>query len=150
MKIQDGEDITIRCLGMINEARCQLKEKTLDLGQITICEKVSSTIWIKNKDKFSAIYQIDQDSVPPFTEIYPMKGKLNPDQMIGIKVYFQCKEEVEIKQEIKIELRGGQPLVVDFSVQTIIPNIRIEENEFDFGEVTTLGNHGSLKMTIVN
>ena len=79
-----------------------------------------------------------------------MKGKLNPDQMLGIKVLFLCREEIRIRQDIVINLRGGQPLRVDFNVQTILPKVRILENEFDFGEVTTLGNSGFQYMTIVN
>lgn len=49
-----------------------------------------------------------------------------------------------------ISLRGGQPLRVDFNVQSILPKVRILENDFDFGEVTTLGNSGFQYMTIVN
>ncbi len=37
-----------------------------------------------------------------------------------------------------------------FKVKTIIPKVSILEEEFDFGGVTTLGNSGILKMTILN
>ena len=150
MKVDDGIEQVIRCQGQTNEAKCQLREKTVSLGQIPICEKASGIIWIKNKDKYSAVYQISQESLPPFTEIHPMKGKMNPDQMIGLKVLFMCQEEVKINQEIIINLRGGQPLRVDFQVQTILPKVYILEPMFDFGEVTTLGNSSVKYMTIIN
>ncbi len=47
--------------------------------------------------------------------------------MIGLKVLFMCKEEVKVTQEIIINLRGGQPLRIDFSVQTILPKVFVQE-----------------------
>lgn len=39
-------------------------------------------------------------------------------------------------------IRGGKTLRLPFSVTTIIPDIQIIEDKFDFGNITTLGNPG--------
>jgi hypothetical protein len=41
-------------------------------------------------------------------------------------------------------------LKIPFQVKTVIPAVEILQDQFDFGRLTTLGNEGSLKMTIQN
>lgn len=47
-------------------------------------------------------------------------------------------------------VRGGKILKLDFTVKSIIPKVEIKEEAFDFGKITTLGNSGTLEMTLVN
>ena len=49
-----------------------------------------------------------------------------------------------------MNIRGGKPVKLPFSVNTVVPKVMVLEDEFDFGGVTTLGNSGSLRMTILN
>lgn len=35
-------------------------------------------------------------------------------------------------------------------MKTIIPLVEILQDQFDFGKLTTLGNEGTLKMTLIN
>ena len=41
-------------------------------------------------------------------------------------------------------------LKIPFYVKTVIPQVVILQEQFDFGKLTTLGNEGSLKMTLFN
>ncbi len=63
---------------------------------------------------------------------------------------FFSKEEQEIKGEIVVNIRGGKTLRLPFCVITILPEIVVEEDKFDFGNITTLGNPGIANMTLVN
>lgn len=55
-----------------------------------------------------------------------------------------------MKGDIIIMIRGGKILKIPFVGTTIIPDVEILENEFNFGNITTLGNSITLKMTISN
>lgn len=55
-----------------------------------------------------------------------------------------------MKGEIIIVIRGGKILKIPFIGTTIIPKVEILEEEFNFGNITTLGNSITLKMTVVN
>jgi hypothetical protein len=65
-------------------------------------------------------------------------------------VRFLVKEEATVKGEIVILIRGGRVLKIPFSGRTIIPEVVILEESFNFGNITTLGNSTILTMTVVN
>ena len=55
-----------------------------------------------------------------------------------------------MKGDIIITIRGGKVYKVPFIGTSIIPKVEILEDEFNFGNITTLGNSITLKMTVVN
>lgn len=60
------------------------------------------------------------------------------------------KTETVVKGDVLIYIRGGKTIQIPFYAKSIIPNIVILENEFNFGNITTLGNAGGQKMALVN
>jgi hypothetical protein len=83
-------------------------------------------------------------------EVIPLKGKILPDELKSLEVRFQLKEEQAVSGEIHIMIRGGKVLKLPVSARTILPKVEILEHEFDFGNITTLGNSTPYKMTLVN
>lgn len=80
-----------------------------------------------------------------------MQDRINSEETKYLKLSFNCKKEIELSNEtININVRGGKPLSLPFSIKTIIPDININEEEFNFGGITTLGNPGELNLTITN
>lgn len=63
---------------MVSESKCQIIEKDITLGLIPVCTKTLGQITIKNLQKSSAIFNVSH-KLPPYTEVIPMKGKLQPD-----------------------------------------------------------------------
>ena len=97
-----------------------------------------------------------------------MKGRLGPDHSIILKViyifenlkllflifnnnfknhkvFFYSKLECKINETITISFRGGKPILLPFSVTTIIPKVKILESQFDFNSITTLEQSGELQ-----
>lgn len=64
-----------------------------------------------------------------------------------MKVSFFCKEEKKIEKDITVEIRGGKPISLPFTVVTVIPRVHIVEEEFNFGGVV-FGNSETLPITI--
>ena len=63
---------------------------------------------------------------------------------------FLSKEEIAVKGEVVIFIRGGRVLKIPFTGRTVIPDVSIIEEEFNFGNITTLGNSLPMKMTVTN
>ena len=63
---------------------------------------------------------------------------------------FFSNEEREVKGEVSILIRGGKLLTVPVVARAIIPKVEIVEEEFDFGNITTLGTSNQLSLTLVN
>lgn len=127
-----------------------MKQTELNLGQIVVSKECSSFFQVKNTSRIPAIFRVQLEQLPDYTDVVPITGKIMPDQTQELSVKFCCTEERQIEKPIQVLIRGGKVLSLPFSVKTVVPRIEIKESAFDFGKITTLGNSGVLPMTIVN
>ena len=81
---------------------------------------VEQTIWVQNFSKMTVLHVRDP---PPFTEIFPLKLKLMPDESKHFKVSFMCRSEENIDTEVYFKLyklslypRGTNPIKIPFKV----------------------------------
>lgn len=141
----------VKCVGRVNEVKCMIPDKCIDLGSIPICKREESGFNIRNLCRHLVVFQIDEEKRPPFVEFSVEKGRIQPDSTLFVKVVFVGgKEEIKVDSEIQVNIRGARPLHIPFKVHTIVPNVCILQDEFDFGAVTTLGNSSMQTMTIQN
>lgn len=99
LKIEDGTQLGIRCIGQVNEARCVFMEKQLDFGSVPVGLKTKDqTIHIKNQLRTQAVYQIINNN--DFLTIYPMDGKIPADQKMQFTVGFMSNIEQDFQTEI--------------------------------------------------
>jgi hypothetical protein len=75
---------------------------------------------------------------------------MGPDEVRTITVRFTCREERTVRGDITVLVRGGRTIKFPFFAKTVVPRIEITQPEFDFGNITTLGNAGVLPMTLTN
>lgn len=148
MKIRDGEPKTLRVIASVNETRCEVNPNSINFGCLAVAQKSTINMYLKNTNpKWSAIYKIDTDSLPPNLEVKPIKGRVLPDNSEKLEVSYCSKIHEEIRsQDFVIKIRGSRSLNVPVSAKTIIPKLVIYENEFDFGTVT-YGSSSTLNMT---
>jgi hypothetical protein len=78
-----------------------------------------------------------------------MKGKIAAQDIKNLNVTFYCPLKKKVDTEIIIKIRGGQIIKMAFSAEISIPEVRVIEDELDFGEVR-YGNTGSIYMTLQN
>lgn len=82
-------------------------------------------------------------------QIFPLKGKIQGDSKFAFKVNFFSNQVKQIKSEIVVNVRGGKPLRMPVVINSIVPEIYIEEKAIDFGGIT-FGDQKTLPITIVN
>lgn len=49
MKVLDGGNVTLKCIGIVSDSKCVIMEKEINFGLIPVCKKVTATISIKNQ-----------------------------------------------------------------------------------------------------
>ena len=97
------------------------------------------------------MFRVQTETLPPYTKVIPEQQRLGTEEVKHLNVIFSCNKEIVINEgAITINIRGGRPIKMPFSVTTIIPKISIIQEELNFGGITTLGNPGTLQMTISN
>ena len=148
LNVQDGDAQFLTCVGYVNEAKCDFKESLLDFEQVLVSDEKVKTVYLKNKHKTTAVFQIPMTLLPGVT-VTPMRGRIPPDSHLELKVAFQLNDPQVISGDILVNIRGGKPAKLAIKAEAVVPQVRILEEEFDFGGVT-YGGTGTLKMTLVN
>ena len=152
MKVVDGPYRTLLCKSVLNEVKCEFSANHLDFGIMCVSEKKTLTTLLQNKiSKTFAVFAVDQTNLAATgLEINPLRERIPPDESTKFEITYCSLKPTRLEnKEVKINLRGAQPAILTISATTIIPDVRIKEEEFNFGEVT-FGNTESLKMTLVN
>ena len=121
------------------------------MGEIQVSHRKELILPLKNMLRHTTAFFIDGLTLPEGVEIFPLKGKLLPDELKNLKLVFKCGKEMTIKaQDIKFQIRGGKYLLLPFSVTTLLPDLFLEEDILDFGQVATLGKPRDLIMNLFN
>lgn len=146
-----GQFKTVKCLGIVNETSCEILQNNINFGNIAVGQLKSTFFSIKNShNKSCTIFTLDESTVPEGVEIRPKIGKICPEDTQKIELEFLLRKKLEYKNhEIVFQIRGSSPLKVYLTVNTTIPNVEIEQTEFNFDKVT-FGNKCSLPMDISN
>ena len=148
LQIEDGKRIEVKCVGIVNEAKCAFVEKVLDFGNVPVGLKAKDMMLnIKNQLRQTSIFHVECDA--PELTISPMKGKILGDQKMIFTVGFISHVPKNFQTEIVVHIRGGKPLRMLVKASAIIPEIQIEQPEVDFGGIT-LGDSKTLPITIHN
>jgi hypothetical protein len=148
LQIDDGNSVDVKCLGIVNEAKCAFVEKQLDFGNIPVGLKaVEQTLHIRNQMRTTAIFHVECDAEE--LTIFPMKGRITADQKQILTVGFVSHVELDFDAEITVHIRGGRPLKLPVRACAKIPDIEIEEPALDYGGIT-FGDSKTLDLTIYN
>ena len=135
LKIQDGESEELKCSGQVTEAKCIFLEKQLDFGNVHVgLQAKDRTVHIKNQLRTPAIFHVQCDAKE--LQIFPLKGNIQGDSKFAFKVSFISNQVKSLKSEIVVNIRGGKPLRIPVLVNSIVPEIYIEEKAIDFGGIT--------------
>ena len=75
MKIEDGAEEDLRCVGSVNESKCLFLEKTLNFGNTHVGIRTKDqTITIKNQMRTSAVFHVENNDEE--IVIQPRKGRI--------------------------------------------------------------------------
>ena len=150
MKIEDGMDLAVKCTGIAPDSKCSIKETEVDMGEIQVSQRKECFVNLKNHLRHATAFRVVRD-LPAGLEVWPMKDRVGTEENKTVKLAFCRKEEIVIKDfVITFQIKGGKVLKLPFSVKTILPNVEVIEEIFDFGQVTTLGNPGILRFSMRN
>jgi len=148
MKIEDGVTLTVKCQGFVTESRCLFQEKLLDYGAVPVGIRTKEELLhIKNVLRTPAVFYIKE--VSEDLQISPMMGRIAPDSKQSISCSFLSSIEKQFSTEIEVMIRGGNPIKVPVRAHSVVPQVKIVEEVFDFGGVT-FGDSKTLDLTLEN
>lgn len=148
LKIEDGHNVDVRCVGIVNEAKCTFLEKQVDFGAIAVGQPApAQTVSVRNQLRSTAIFHVENHYEE--LSIHPLHGKIAPESKYMFTVGFQSAVAADFSAEVVVHIRGGKPLRLPVRAVARIPEIQIEQDILDFGGVTR-GDSKTLPLTIYN
>ena len=148
LKIEDGNPVDVKCTGVVNEARCVVKEKSVEFDNVPVGLRAKEQVFhVKNQIRVPAVFYVQCDNEE--LTVAPQRGKIAADQQQIFNVGFLSNVEKEFAAEVTVHIRGAKPLKVPVRANAIVPDVKIEEDAFDFGGVT-FGDAKVLPLTLHN
>lgn len=147
LKVEDGNDHSLRCVGQAPEANMNFGVKRLDLGVLAVGLPADRSIPIVNGGKNVAVYHVD--SVPDGVGISPMRGRVSPEGRAEIDVHVLLDRPMQLESAITLNIRGGKPIRLPIMATAVNPNIEFMEDEIEFGQLT-LGAQGVVPISLKN
>jgi hypothetical protein len=151
MTVVDGPYRTLSCKAVLSEVKYEFTNKNIDFGTMSVRDRKVQTTYLKNElSKASLVFQVDLTTLPQGLEIHPLNDRILPGGSARFDLFYCTAKDTPLKNhEVKLNIRGDAPASLLVSANPITPQVRILEEEFNFGEVT-FGNTETLVMTLVN
>lgn len=146
--LENGNPIIMPITGNVSEARCSLVNDVLDFGNVHVGQEEQREFTIKNDYKNKTAYCIknENDSILQFKEA---TGYIDITKK-SVTAIIKCMHKKEnYIEKVEILIRGGNKLILTLKANIMEPNVYIEEEKFDFGQIT-FGGECARKLTFVN
>jgi hypothetical protein len=146
-----GPAKAIKCFGVANEAAYETAGTNINLGSLAVGQRKNAVFTVKNThNKYYTIFRLDESTLPEGVEVKPRSGKICPEDVQKIELEFVSRRRMEYKgHEILFHVRGASPIRVVLALATLVPNVEIEQTEFNFDKIT-FGNKSWLPLDITN
>lgn len=122
------------------------KASKLHLGSVPVGLPVTATTFVVNKGLADSVVRVMSS---PNVECTPESSLVSGGDMIPMEISFVPQDAGTFKSLITAEQRGGKILTLPLVAEAIMPQVSIEQHEFNFG-VVYFGANKKLPLTVVN
>lgn len=106
---------------------------------------------IKNLSKVSTIYKINiPKDLEQLLTVSHRTGNLPAEELTELCFKFTSFKTMNIEGIIQIAIRGSKSIELPVKARVILPQVRVEADEIDFGNVPIEGNPGEKEIALIN
>ena len=134
MKLKYGKTLEVRCAAVVPECNCVCKTQELRFGEISIGKQYEQKLHLKNFSKIATIFKVNvpkeyENVIVPF----PKAGSIAAEEVSEIVFRVISGKPCSIDTSAVIVVRGAKSIEVPIRATPILPCLRIENEEIDFG-----------------
>ena len=150
LNVTGGVDKTLTVSGIIKEVKAGFEEKKLSLGLVAVGAETKLKTTIKNSGQNSAVFFVDHLDERLGIRVTPEKGIIPAGESLKLEVLVVPKSAQNYENaQLSVSLRGGKPISIKFTGESVVPALDLKEREFQMGWVA-VGSEFRLPMTISN
>jgi hypothetical protein len=147
MKIQGGEDQIIPVRATMKPSPCVVNVKDIAYGTVAVGTKNEKTILIRNTGSNYTCFQVVEG--PSALKVSPSSGFLEAGDSMELTLTLSPHSPEVVSTNIVWEVRGDKPIKLPITFKALIPDIRLIQDEIDFGDVTA-GTSKKLPLVLEN
>ncbi|EFJ49198.1 hypothetical protein VOLCADRAFT_90100 [Volvox carteri f. nagariensis] len=132
--------------GELPEGNVRPKDKELVVSVVPVGIQQSTVLQIKNHGSRDTAFRFlsNEELITK-----PSSGRIAADETLDIEVLFTANEPGTFLSCLALEMRGGNIVKIPFRAEAVVPNVEIEQDEFNFGSVF-VGSSSRLPLTLRN
>ncbi|KAG2493472.1 hypothetical protein HYH03_008289 [Edaphochlamys debaryana] len=132
--------------GELPEGNVRPKDRELAAPVVPVGTQQSTMLQIKNYGNRDTAFRFHANDM---LTIKPNTGRIAADETLDVEVFFTANEPGVMVSTAVLEMRGGNVVRIPFRVEAVIPNVDVDQDEFNFGTVF-VGSSSRLPLTLRN
>ena len=150
LHVPGGEDVDLKIVGNLQDAKCSFAQKELNCGTLAVGIESTHVVKLKNTGKNPAV--VFADSFPDGSGISCKPEKVRIP--VGALQEFTLTIKPPMPRKytdigFSVMVRGGKILRCAINAEAVVPNVTLEQSNFDFGKVV-IGGNIRLPLTLKN
>jgi hypothetical protein len=93
LKVEDGMEQQLKCIGFVTDLKCQLKQTSLEMGEFAVYQVGKATFQVKNTSRTSAVFKVITTKLPSSCTITPAQGRFTSEELKEFTVKFESTYE---------------------------------------------------------
>eukprot|EP00736_Rhodelphis_marinus_P012698 Rmarinus@m.1878 len=146
--VEDGADVPLTCLGQVKEAKCALNVKSIDFGIVAVGSSKTRSVVLRNVGGCDAVFSLPAADTD-FLKVSPQKALIPVGGSQELSVTLDVGRAMVYESQVNVAIRCGKPLKFNVRGEGSVPEITIQQDEFDFGAVF-VGTKATKAITLVN
>ncbi|QDZ22861.1 hypothetical protein HOP50_09g54090 [Chloropicon primus] len=142
--------------GRFPDSRIIIKDKMVDFGMVPIGVPQLRHLLLKNQGTSEGFFKIDWQSKLGETlekdlkmQVIPERGHIPAGGSVDVEIWTSPQKPMKFQVGIPIVTSGSRPLTIPVTGESMIPELVLAQDEFDFKSIY-IGGAGRLPMTICN
>ena len=150
LHITGGVDRTLKVTGVMKETKAEFQDKRISLGVMAVGTEKVVTALLKNTSSNPLVYFLNPIDERLGIKASPEEALVLPGETAKITLSITPRAAMNYDNTtISAKIRGGKSVSFKLAGSSIIPQLTLFEEQFDFGAVTVSSEH-RLPMTILN
>jgi hypothetical protein len=101
--------------------------------------------------KVSTIYRVNiPKDIEHLVTVGSKTGSILAEEMAEISFKFTSSKTLIMENSIQIAIRGSKNIELPVKAKAILPQVRVEADEIDFGNVPVEGNPAEKEVALIN
>lgn len=151
LKLRYGRSLDIKCSAVVPECPFSLKISELKFGEMSVGKQYENRVHVKNQCKTPTIYKVHlSKELEGFVSVQPRTGVLAIDEPAELVFKSISSKPMMVEGMVKIIVRGAKTIDLPVKGTVIVPDLRVEEEEIDFGGTPVEGNPAEKDIALIN